>query len=248
MTEEGDYYVWYTNDAESAKVIFKYDEGQDPAAETPGYDISGYMEYYKSAKKVTAFTPAPKKTKAPTPTVDPTAEPTPNINPTTKPSEKPTEKPTEKPSPTLAEEKEISVSVADKSSFDEETLSVNITLRGEDTGTYTVDDGPERSFRSGDSVILGESKIADTDVALKVKVGNKTETFTYKKVFNPEKTVVKTSAISRIQSLFEVVAEAAKVNAEAISGEPTSSYFSTNPNNQTGAKKLLLLHLILQRI
>ena len=59
-------------------------------------------------------------------------------------------------------------------------------------------------------------------------------TFTYHKEFDASNTLVKASAITKIQSLFEVVADAAKVNAA-----PGASYYATNPNGQTGSKKTI---------
>lgn len=105
MKEDGDYYVFCTDEADSAKIIFSYGGGQDPAAQQPGYDVTGYMEYDKNAKKVTAFIPeskAPVKTTPPAKTTSPAkttppADTEPPVK-TTPPVE--TEAPTKPPSPT----------------------------------------------------------------------------------------------------------------------------------------------------
>ena len=210
MTAEGDYYTFTSDSLDSATAILVCGDWRSTPDMAPGLAVNGYMEYDKGANTFKTFTPdTPKKTTAPT----------------KKPTETEKPKETEKPS-----NEAIQVSVADKKSFEEETLKVKITLSGETKGTYTVDDGPEREFKSGDTVTLGEGKIADTDVTLKVKAGSKTKTFTYKKVFNEEKAVVKSAAISRIQSLFEVVADAAEVNA----APETDAYYATNPEGKVG--------------
>ena len=227
MTAGSDGKYTYTMDSSisSAKIIFASgasgsQDPQDVEGQACGFDYVGGKAYsYNggtwSEVSISTETESPIPTPGqPTPT--PIPMPTPDIQPIIDPTQNPTSSP--------VEDNIINVSVPDKSSFDEETLSVKITLKNENTGTYTVDDGPERSFNSGDSVIIGEGKIANTDITLKVSAGNKTETFTYKKVFNIEKAVVKTSAIARIQSLFEVVADAAEVNASLSNGSLASQY------------------------
>ena len=229
MTEEGDYYVYYTNEVDSANVIFSYDGIQDPASQQPGYEVSGYMEYTKGSG-VKAFTPAPKKTPTPKPeatdTPAPEATDTPSPTSTVKVTDKPTIAPTTAPW--------ASVSVENGSSFTTETLDVKITLNGATEGTYSVDNGPEKSFKSGDTVTLGQGKIADTEVTLKVSAtidkATKTNTFTYKKVFDANTAPVKASAVKKIQSIFEVVAEAAQVNGAA----ETEAYYATNPDSKVG--------------
>lgn len=234
MTAEGDYYVYATNDVDNAMIIFSYDGGQDPAAEQPGYKVSGYMEYDKNSKAVTSFTPptakpkatatpkvtdAPKETDKPKETEAPTDKPTETtkVSSTTAPT-KATTAPTDKPSITVSEE--------DGTSFSTETMDVKITLASGTKGSYSVDDGPEKSFTTSTTVTLGKGKIADTDVKLKVTASGETKTYTYKKDFDPEKAIVKTSAISKIKSLFEVVSEAASV--DAASNSSLASQYGTN--------------------
>ncbi|MBD5090087.1 MAG: hypothetical protein HDT30_14995 [Clostridiales bacterium] len=217
MTAEGDYYTFTSDSLDNATAILVCGDWRSTPDMAPGLAVSGYAEYDKASNTFKTFTlDTPKKTTAPT----------------KKPIETEKPKETEKPS-----NEAIQVSVADKKSFEEETLKVKITLSGETKGTYTVDDGPEREFKSGDTVTLGEGKIADTDVTLKVKAGSKTKTFTYKKVFNEEKAVVKSAAISRIQNLFEVVADAAEVNASA----ETGGMYATNPNGGVGKEATITI-------
>ena len=234
MTAEGDYYVWYTNEADSARVIFKYDGGQDPASQEPGYAVSGYMEYTKG-KGVEKFTPAPKKTPTPKPEDTPTPSPKDTPTPEPTPTEKPSAEPTDTPKPGTIT---IEASKENGAEFTADTMDVKLTLTGATEGTYSVDDGPEKAFKSGDTVKVGQGKIADTDVKLKVTAtsGNasKSTVFTYKKVFDGV-TSVKTSALKKMASLFKVVADAATVDT----GAPESSYYQTNPNGQIGSKKTI---------
>ena len=93
MKEEGDYYVFCTDEVDSAKIIFSYSGGQDPAAQQPGYDVTGYMEYDKNGKKMKGFTlesKAPEKTTPPVKTTPPETEPPQKTAPPTS-TPKPTE-------------------------------------------------------------------------------------------------------------------------------------------------------------
>ena len=223
MTKDGDYYVFYTNDTSSAKAIFMCNGEQDPGAQQPGYDVSGYMEYSRSAKSVTKFTPQTSK-------------------PTTKPTTKPTVEPTVKPTPEPVEDGVIiEASKKDGESFTTETMDVKLTLDGAKEGTYVLDDGPEKNFKSGDTVKIGQGKIADSKITLKVTAGTgsdkKTKTFTYEKVFDPSTAEVKSSAITRIQSLFEVVEEAAQTNASA----ETGGMYATNPGGNVGKEATITI-------
>ena len=242
MELDGDYYYYASNDIDSGYIIFVDDNGQDPAHEEPGYKVSGYMEYNKSAKSVKTFVPEVTPTKTPvveTPGIEETPTPTPEVEETPIIDTTPIVEET----PTV--DKNISISVSEKegTSFTTETMDVTVFLNNVTEATYSVDNGPEKALKSGDKVTLGQGKIADRDVELKIKASNgttsETKTFTYKKVFDAATTKVKTSAISRIQSIFETVAEAAEVNAEELSGEPLASYFQTNPKGQTGSKKTI---------
>ena len=264
MKEEGDYYVYATNDAESARIIFSYDGGQDPASEQPGYEVSGYAEYDKNSKKITKFTPPtqkPKETKTPTkttaPTKEPTKEPEKTKTPTKEPTKEPvkttapTKEPTKEPEKTKAPTKEptkttapakddnIQFSKEDGSSFNTETMDVKITLSGATKGSYSIDNGPEKSFVNSVTAKVGQGKIADSDVTLEVKTkvdGEEvSKKVTYRKVFDENTANVKASAIVKIKSAMEIVEDVAQTNA----GSPTASYYSTNPNGQTGAKKTI---------
>ena len=212
MTEEGDYYVYSdTSVTSSVLAIFNGGTGswQDPSGgeQAKGYAVSGYVEYANGAiSKVdggttntsTPATVSPNAKKAgkapefvepntdvePTPTaVVETATPAPATEAPT-----PVVEVTEEP-PVVAETPSISVDVADGSEFDTETMEVTVTVKNATNATYTIDDGVTKSFSDSTKVTLGEGKIADSDVTLKVTATDGKEniekTYTYKKVFNP---------------------------------------------------------------
>ena len=233
MTEEGDYYVFSSTEIDSAKIIFSYDGGQDPAQEMPGYDVSGYMEYDKSAKSVKAFTPQSSvvKTKAPANnTATPKVTQTPGANKETEPPTTQTDKPTVTTTAPVGIQERVTVSVADGTSFDTETMQVKLGLVETNSGTYRVDNGPIKKLTGDKTITVGQGKIADSDITLEVKTGNYSETYVYHKVFNADKAEVKAAAVQRIQKLFEVVADAAEVDASA----ETEGFYATNPDGKVG--------------
>lgn len=166
------------------------------------------------------------------------------------PSSNPEESAEAEPSctPKAAQEKdEIAISVEDGTSFDTETLEVELELPDGQAGSYRVDHGVSKKFVGSTTVTVGEGKIADTDVTLSVTAGGKTKTYTYKKVFNKEKAAEEQQGQKTIKAsisrVIEKVEEAAQVDS-SFQGEPTSKYFRTNPGNQTGAKKMKVIPLL----
>ncbi|MCR4804004.1 MAG: hypothetical protein K5895_13585 [Lachnospiraceae bacterium] len=205
-----DYYIFYTSKFSKGTVILSCDGWRSTPDQQPGIDVSGLVEFDKSSSSfskvdVSTKTTAPTKTDAPVVTKVPDKTTAPSANET------------------------ITVSKASGESFTSENMDVTITLSGTSEGSYSVDNGPEKSFKSKATVTLGEGKIADTDVTLKVKAGSETKTFTYKKVFDESKANVKSAAL-RIQSIMDIVAEAAQVSADAES----KGFYRTNPSKNVG--------------
>ena len=256
MTEEGDYWVYVSDTMTSGEVIFNGGTGswQDPEKDKGWHTVAGYMQYSLKDKAVTEFSEtteatvspdAKKANKAPEFVLSTTI---PTETPATQTAE-PTEAPTATPD-NVTGEMSISVNKEDGTQFDTETLPVTIKVENATDAVYSIDGGAEVSFDGETTVEVGEGKIADTDVTLKVTATDKegtrsATTYTYKKVFNPKKAAedqkvgTVTTAVTKIKSLMEVVSDAAQADADVLQGEPESSYFSTNPNNQTGAKKTI---------
>ena len=243
MTADGDYYVYTSDSVESATAILVSGTWRSTEDLQPGLTVSGCMEYDKASNKFTAFT-LPVKTKEP---VKETEVPVKETEVPVKKTEKPvkeTEAPTEKPDSTKVpvtttpakatpqptdkptEEPTITVSKENGTSFSTETMEIKITVPNGTKGTYSVDNGPEKSFTSSTIVEIGKGKIADSDVTLKVKAGGKTETYTYKKDFDPAKAIVKASAVLELKRMFEMVSDAVALNTAAES----DAFYATNPN------------------
>lgn len=257
MTEEGDYYVFKTSDTKSARFIIWTDSYRSTPHGVDGIDASETVIFDKASCTVKAeaggtvtVTEAPTGTKeagkagevpvfqaateAPATEAPATEVPATEVPATEAPA-------TETPDDTK-DTNTIAVSVDNGTTFDTETLAVTITLPEGQEGSYQVDNGVTKKFTGSTTVKVGEGKIADTDVTLTVTAGTETKTYTYKKEFNKAKAAqeqeVKSSAVVVIQSIAEKVLEASQVNA-GLAGEPASQYFSTNPGNQTGAKKTI---------
>ena len=239
MTEEGDYYVFSSDDMDSATVILS--DGNNGWRNTQENEtevvVNGMMEYDKSSNKFTTITIA-SKTPSPTTVVTPTPKitETPKVTETPKITETP--KATVNPTPTATAESKVSIDVSldSGSSFTTESKDVKVTLKNATSGTYRVDNGPVKTFTGSATVTIGQGKIADTDVTLEVTAisgkNELTKTFTYHKVFDGTTAQVKTAAVTKIQSLFEVVAEAAQANTAAES----DAYYATNPGSKVGKK------------
>lgn len=249
MTADGDYYIYSSDSVESATAILVSGTWRSTEDLQPGLAVSGYMEYDKASNKFTTFT-MPVKTKAPAKEtevpVKETEAPTKKTEEPVKETEAPTEKPdiTKVPATTIPAKEtpeptakpSITVSKENGTSFSTETMDVKITLASGTKGTYSVDNGPEKSFTSSATVEVGKGKIADSEVTLKVTASGKTETYTYKKDFDPTKAIVKASAVSKIKSLFEIVSETAGVDAASNSG--LASQYGTNTVG-VGVKKTI---------
>lgn len=263
MTLEGDYYVFEDETMTgSYNAIFNNGKNggtegawQDPIKDGKPYQVSGFMEYSKSknavsevkGEDVTVTTSVPatispnakKAGKAPEFTEPSTETPAPATETPTPATETPVVEVTEEP-PVVVETPSISVDVADGSEFDTETMEVTVTVKNATNATYTIDDGVTKSFSDSTKVTLGEGKIADSDVSLKVTATDGKEniekTYTYKKVFNPGKAAetqeVKVSAIVKLQSAMEIVKDAAQANATATA--ESDGYYATNPNQKVG--------------
>ena len=241
MTEEGDYYV-YANETVTDEVLAIFnnnDTWQEPSGGemAKGYAVTGYMEYDGTTMKtVSDDTPATvspnakKANKAPEFTIPSTQVPA---------TETPvTETPVTETPVTEAPVAAIQVSKEDGTSFITETMEVQINVGEGVNGSYSVDNGPVKTFTGKATAVLGQGKIADADVTLTVVAGTETKTFTYKKVFDKEVAAKEQAsgmaamgnAVMKIQSLFEIVADAAEVNAVV----ETDAYYATNPDKKVG--------------
>ena len=83
---------------------------------------------------------------------------------------------------------DVTSSLADGTTFETETTKITLTAQNAISATYSVDDGPVKTFTNSASVIIGQGKIADRDVTVKVTATDGTntvnKTFTYKKKFS----------------------------------------------------------------
>ena len=249
MTEEGDYWVYVSDTMTSGEVIFNGGTGswQDPEKDKGWHTVAGYMQYSLKDKAVTEFSEtteatvspdAKKANKAPEFVLSTTI---PTETPATQTAE-PTEAPTATPD-NVTGEMSISVNKEDGTQFDTETLPVTIKVENATDAVYSIDGGAEVSFDGETTVEVGEGKIADTDVTLKVTATDKegtrsATTYTYKKVFNPKKAAedqkvgTVTTAVTKIKSLMEVVSDAAQADTAA----ETDGYYATNPESKVGKK------------
>ena len=83
----------------------------------------------------------------------------------------------------------VTSSLASGSTFSTETKTITLTLSNAVSGTYSVDNGPVKTFTNSASVVLGQGKVADSTVTVQAtaKASNgttKSYTFTYNKQFN----------------------------------------------------------------
>lgn len=61
----------------------------------------------------------------------------------------------------------VTADKASGSSFTTETYDVTLGLSNAVSGTYSVDNGPTKTFTSSTKVTIGEGKIGDSDVTIK---------------------------------------------------------------------------------
>lgn len=155
-----------------------------------------------------------------TPTTEPTK--TPEITETPKATKEPTAAPTVTP----VSGPQVTVSEANGTSYYEETsdtLSVIVDLaEGATSATYSVDNGPETTITDKTIVKLGEGKIANSAISLKVTSTDGTTTntqeFTYYKKSKASETATKTSKKSvsaSMVSLFSTVQSFASDSSKA---------------------------------
>lgn len=112
----------------------------------------------------------------------------------------------------------VTADKANGTKFTDETMTVKLSLANAVSGTYKVDGGPEKTFTSSASVVIGEGKIGDSVVTVEATAKGsdntvKSYTFTYNKVYT-----VKTTSSG-----------AASANTK----------YQTNPNGNVGANKTI---------
>ena len=110
------------------------------------------------------------------------------------------------------------------STFTTETQTITLTLENAVSGTYSVDNGPVKTFTSSAEVVLGQGKVADSVVTVTATATSsegvtKTYTFTYNKKFN--------GTVNEVTNAVSAASEAA-VLSETSSGQGLASYYSTN--------------------
>ncbi len=92
------------------------------------------------------------------------------------------------PTPPVPTDPTVTSSKASGTSFTTETLDITLTLANATSGTYSVDDGPEKNFTGSKTVTIGEGKIGDSVVTVKTTAKGsdgttKSYTFTYNKKY-----------------------------------------------------------------
>ncbi len=128
-------------------------------------------------------------------------------------------------------------SITSGSSFKTDTKTIQLTLKNAVSGTYTVDDGPEKTFTGTVDVVLGQGKVADSVVTVKATaVGSdgtkKSYTFTYDKIFGG--VTINESAVVPM-----TIAEAEPVSSGDVVGSLSlASKYSTNADGM-GANKTI---------
>ena len=123
----------------------------------------------------------------------------------------------------------VTVDRASGSSFTTETYDITLALKDATSGTYSVDNGPTKTFTSSTKVTIGEGKIGDSTVTVKTTAKGsdgttKSYTFTYEKKY-----VKKTSKAK--------AAARAVASATSASGS-LSSYYAINPNGTSKSKTI----------
>lgn len=145
------------------------------------------------------------------------------------------------PKPDPEEGPEVTSSVKDKTTFDDESMEVTLTLKNAVSGTYSLDGGPEQEFTDQVTVTVGTGKIANTDITLETTAtdGETTteKTFTFHKEFNPEKNggylEYETEGEGAAQT---VAAEASAKAATSGSSGALGGKYATNPDDKVGSE------------
>ncbi|MBD5134398.1 MAG: starch-binding protein [Lachnospiraceae bacterium] len=117
----------------------------------------------------------------------------------------------------------ITSSLAEGTTFDTETKTITLTITNATSGTYSVDDGPVKTFTGSADVVIGQGKIADTEVKVDATATNGTDTvkktFTYNKKFSGNTANEKLSAASAV---------AVAMDISMASSTTLASQYSTN--------------------
>ena len=133
---------------------------------------------------------------------------------------------------------EVTSSVKDGTTFDDESMKVTLSLENAESGTYSLDGGPEQKFTGETTVTVGTGKIADRDITLETTAtdGETTteKTFTFHKEFNAEKNggyleYGTGTAAKAAKASTQAVPAAANATSAALGGK-----YATNPNGQAG--------------
>lgn len=133
---------------------------------------------------------------------------------------------------------EVTSSVKDGTTFDDESMKVTLSLENAESGTYSLDGGPEQKFTGETTVTVGTGKIADRDITLETTAtdGETTteKTFTFHKEFNAEKNggyleYGTGTAAKAAKASTQAVPAAANAISAALGGK-----YATNPNGQAG--------------
>ena len=142
------------------------------------------------------------------------------------------------PKPEPVDEPEVTSSVKDGTTFDDESMKVTLSLENAESGTYSLDGGPEQKFTGETTVTVGTGKIADRDITLETTAtdGETTteKTFTFHKEFNAEKNggyleYGTGTAAKAAKASTQAVPAAANATSAALGGK-----YATNPNGQAG--------------
>lgn len=135
-------------------------------------------------------------------------------------------------------EPEISSSLKNGSTFDDESADVTLTLKNAASGTYSLDGGPVQTFEDKVTVTVGKGKIADSDITLEVTATDGTETtektFTFHKEFNEEKNGGYIEYETGKEAKAQAKISAAAVSAKSASSAAMGGKYATNPNGNLG--------------
>lgn len=109
--------------------------------------------------------------------------------------------------------------------FSSDYLAVKLGLKNADKGYYSIDGSPKTEYANGDTIKVGEGKIANTTVTLVLTATGSdgvetTQTYTYKKSFTETKTTFSSSS-------------------DGHTTDAETGYYDTNPNLQLGKYKTI---------
>lgn len=114
---------------------------------------------------------------------------------------------------------------ANNTSFSSETISVKLGLKNAVSGNYSIDGSKAKEFKNGDTITVGEGKIANRVITLRLSAKGSdgvetSQTYTFKKGFTPSKTTF-------------------SAKSDGHTSEPEGGYYATNPDLQLGANKTI---------